>query len=87
MNIDASFKKFSLCSLGYDPNVPRNSLRISSSHKHCDANILAALFALCLNFSFSHTKYGFNALRRGVLIGDKLTEGLHGDDGFLPFKR
>ena len=32
-------------------------------------------------------KYGFNALRRGVLIGDKLTEGLHGDDGFLPFKR
>lgn len=30
-------------------------------------------------------KYGYNSVRRGLLLDDDLTNGLHSDDDFLPF--
>ena len=32
-------------------------------------------------------KYGYNAITRGVVLGNKLTGNLHEEDGFEPFKR
>ncbi len=32
-------------------------------------------------------KYGYNAITRGVVLGNKLTGNLHEEDGFQPFKK
>ena len=32
-------------------------------------------------------KYGYKAVKRGLMLGTDLAGNLHEDDGFLPFKR